>query len=117
MADLNSALQVLVGEQLGAVTFVHDYWQLDFGGHVLTEMTRIRVTSDGSRVESGEDRFRDRLCGQIAKTVRTVKLSKDALEIHFSDRTRIEISLRDEDYVGPEALNFHWHTSEKIWVV
>jgi hypothetical protein len=98
------AFQSIVGEKLSAVTFVLDYWQLQFDGPMVNVMSRIDVRSDGGITRDGDFGFRDRLCGQIAKIVTNVDLSPDELTIGFEDRSVIAISIRDEDLSGPEAL-------------
>ena len=45
----------IIGEQLGAVTFVQDYVQLAFDGPGITALTPITVVSDGFTVVSGDD--------------------------------------------------------------
>jgi hypothetical protein len=98
------AFQSIVGEKLSAVTFILDYWQLQFDGPMINVMSRIDVHNDGVATRDGDFGFRDRLCGQIAKIVANVDLSKDRLTIEFEDHSTIAISIRDEDLHGPEAI-------------
>ncbi len=59
---------------------------------------------------AGEDQFRNRLCEQIAKIVRRADCKEgDALVIEFEDTSTISVSLKDEDYGGPEAIIFNGH--------
>jgi hypothetical protein len=102
---MESTFQQLRGEQLSAVTFVQDYIQLAFDGPVLTVLMPIAVRSGDTSAVSGEEHFRNALCGQIAKLVQDVTLhSGDALTIHFEDGSHISISLKPDDYSGPEAF-------------
>lgn len=64
-------LERLIGEKLSSVTFVMDYWQLNFDGHGFNAMSKITVQCDACTINSVQPGFRDLLCGQIAKTVRT----------------------------------------------
>ncbi len=115
--DLHNVVQLIVGEQLSSVTFVQDYWQLDFGGHGFTVLTSISVTENGKSVRSGEDQFRNRLCEQIAKIVRSVEFTKDALTIIFVDDCAISVPVRQKDYKGPEALHFKSYKIKTLYVV
>jgi len=97
--------QTIVGERLSSITFVQDYWQLDFDGVGVSALTRIEVQDKGSRLGDRDDRFRNVLCEQIGKTVKRVTLIQpEALTITFDDQSSIAISLRWKDYRGPEAL-------------
>ena|SRR5579872_1289187 len=101
------AFEVIVGEQLSAITFVQDYWQFAFDGPAITALTRIEVHASGVTLKDGDDQFRNVLCGQIGKIVRQVNLVQpEALTIAFEDQSSISISLRWDDYRGPEAAHF-----------
>jgi hypothetical protein len=107
MNNADPSFQALVGEQLSSVTFVQDYWQFDFDGQGFTALTRVEVQANGLKVMDGDDQFRNVLCGQISKIVRRVNLSqREALTITFEDQSSISISLRWDDYRGPEAVHF-----------
>lgn len=98
----------VIGEKLSAVVFVLDYHQLQFDGPSFTILNTITVTSGGSGVVEGEDQFRNRLCEQIAKIVSRVECrERDALIIEFEDGSTISVSLKAEDYTGPEAVIFY----------
>ena len=101
-------LNQIVGEKLSAVVFVLDYHQLQFDGPTFTILNPITVISNDSGVAVGEDQFRNRLCAQIAKIVRSVIYTEnDSLVVEFEDGSKISVSLQPEDYVGPEAIVFH----------
>lgn len=100
--------QQIVGTDLSAVTFVRDYVQLDFDGPKFNLLTPITVGSSNARWVSGDDQFRNRLCGQIGKTVSDVIMEEaKALVIKFNDGSTINVLLKGEDYPGPEAINFY----------
>jgi hypothetical protein len=71
----------------------------------MNALTRVQVSADGKAVANGDDQFRNVICGQIGKIVATVAFEKSqSFTITFEDRTSISISLKTEDYVGPEAI-------------
>ena len=78
-------MQVVVGAQLSSVTFVMDYWQLAFDGHVFSIMTWLAVSADGRTTRSGEDGFKDRLCTQITKIVSAAGFVDKVLTVNFED--------------------------------
>jgi hypothetical protein len=95
----------LDGETLTGVTFVLDYWQLQFGNATITPLTGIEVHTDGAIARNGDDQFRNRLCEQIGKVVEHFELKQSAAcAITFEDQSSISISLKQADYRGPEAL-------------
>ena len=107
----------IVGEQLSGVTFVMDYLQLQFNPPpTINAYTPVTVISGGSTCVSGDDQFRNRLCEQITKIVKTVTVrDEEAFVIEFEDGAVISISLRPADYVGPEALEFVGR--DDVWMV
>jgi hypothetical protein len=105
--NTDHAFQVIVGKQLGAITFVQDYWQFAFDGPVFTALTRVEVQANGIRVRDGDDQFRNILCGQIGRIVKQVSfVQPEAITITFEDQSSISISLKRNDYRGPEAAHF-----------
>ena len=95
----------LDGETLSSVTFVLDYWQLQFGVSTIVPLTRVEVRVNGAVVRDGDDQFRNRLCEQIGKVVERFELEElVACTITFEDRSSISISLKQADYRGPEAM-------------
>jgi hypothetical protein len=109
-APFDEALQVLVGEKLSSVTFVLDYWQLDFDGNGFNVMSKITIKDHAGEVSSGQPGFRDRLCEQIAKIVRRVRFEDgQGVLITFDDGDFLRLSCRDNDYRGPEAICFRRH--------
>jgi hypothetical protein len=104
-AETNS-FQQIVGEQLSAVTFVMDYLQLQFNPPpTITIYTQVIVSSGNKTCSSSDDQFRNMLCEQITKIVKSVEIrNEEAFRIIFEDGTVISLSLKASDYTGPEAL-------------
>ena len=103
-SDADAAFTALVGRRLSAVTFVMDDVQCDFDGNKLTAYANPTVSADGrswSRTDAG---WRDALCGRIGVVVHRVVCSDEQLSIDFEDNSKMAVSLRDGDYVGPEAF-------------
>src|SRR5580693_2357219 len=96
----------LVGRRLSGVTFVMDYVQLQFDPPpTINALTPITVRSGSRTAVSGDELFRNLLCEQISKTVTEVSLlDGEALTFSFEDGSTISLSLRQEDYVCPEAV-------------
>src|SRR2546423_14255070 len=116
---LGDAIQIVVGAQLSAVTFVMDYWQLAFTGHIFSVLTWLSISAGGKTIRSGEDGFRDRLCEQIAKAVSAIEFAGNVLTIAFEDKSTIRAFARDEDYRDPcpEALLFQSKKFKTTYVV
>ena len=107
----------IVGGQLSGVTFVSDYLQLQFNPPpIINAYTPVRVRVQGKSLVSGDDQFRNKLCEQITKAVKSVVIrSEEAFEITFEDDSMISISLKPSDYRCAEALEFHGR--DKKWMV
>jgi len=105
MDQRSKSFDVIVGEKLSAITFVLDYWQLQFDGPVINALTRMEVDANGMALRDGHDQFRNLICEQIGKVVTGVALlQREVFTIAFEDQSLIKISLRWEDYRGPEAM-------------
>ena len=108
------SLQMLIGEQLSAVTFVQDYLQLHFDGPRLTVFSYAVIGLGDQTFHWGKPGFRDALCNNIAKKVTEARVVHgDSVTIRFADGSMIQISLKDEDYSGGEAV--HFDAGDKIW--
>ena len=97
----------LSGRSLHAVTFILDYVQLQFEPTLtITAFTRISVRPNGEKITSNDDdQFRNLLCAQISKVLALILVrDSKSFDLGFSDGSEIYISLRPEDYVGPEAV-------------
>jgi hypothetical protein len=99
---------LIVGEQLSAVSFVMDYLQLQFNACILTVLTPLTVVVDQDYLHPGEVHYRNALCERITHKVEEVALTSEYLRIDFDDGAVFKISLKEEDYVGAEAINFQF---------
>ncbi len=107
-------IEIIEGEELSSVTFVQDYVQFDFNGPGFTMLIWPEVfVPEGHQLPEGSYAFgdpgyRDALCSQIGENAETISLEEGvALEISFEGGTIFRTSLREEDYVGPEAVHFN----------
>ncbi|HLM61527.1 MAG TPA: hypothetical protein VK308_12045 [Pyrinomonadaceae bacterium] len=107
----------LIGEQLSAVTFVMDYLQLQFNSQCLTVLNPLFVKVGGQSYTHNDTEFRNVVCERIARLVLKVTLSKQELRIDFDDSSSFAISLKEEDYSSPEAINFHFTESGKERII
>jgi len=99
MRTQDNILDVLVGEQLSAVSFVQDYVELHFDGRALTAYTTPVVSIGIDSARWGEPGYRDMLCGRIAHIVRSaVATEGEQISIELDDDSVIFISLRYEHY-------------------
>lgn len=90
-------------EPLSEVRFVHDYVQFIFWPHGLSVYARLCVSNGGRILSSSDARFYDSICTLIGqKLVAVTRVEKIKLELLFSAGTRLIVSLRPEDAVGPE---------------
>ena len=97
----------IVGEELSAVEFVHDYLQLRFDGPLLTLYEWPHVLLSDYSVAFGEPEYRNALCAQIGETVDEATLEEDdSLTIKFENDTVFALSLREEDLEGPEVGSY-----------
>lgn len=107
------SLQVIIGEQLSAVTFVQDYVQLHFDGPRLTIFSHTVVTLGDKIFHWGKPGFRDALCNSIAQQVTEARVAYgESISVSFADGSTIKISLKDENYRGGEAVNFDTGSNE-----
>ena len=98
----------LVGNTLSGITFVMDYLQLQFNPPpTLNVYTPISVQVGTARASFGEAPFANLALSQIGKEVKSVVFSlHDAMTISFVDGSAFVISLKEQDYDGPEAINY-----------
>jgi len=101
----DAPLACLIGRKLTAVVFVLDDVQFQFDEIVLSVYTSAAVRSfHGNTVQHNDQGWRDALCGQMSRVVSTVEIRDAEFVVLFDDESAILVSLRDEDYRGPEAL-------------
>src|SRR5437763_12297202 len=98
----------MIGEQLSAVSFVMDYLQLQFNAYFLTVLTPLVVLVGEQSYRLGDTHYRDTLCERITHNVTEVVLAEDHLRIGFDDGAAFDISSKEEDRVGAEALIYQF---------
>ncbi len=100
-------LDMIVGEFMDSVSFVMDYINLSFCGGVLTTHTYPEVTLESGILRLADSGYRDALCALIGAKVESVDLRPgEVLRILFQDQRAISISMRPDDAVGPEYVEF-----------
>jgi hypothetical protein len=118
MSNVYDYLDEIVGAQLSAITFVMDYYQFQFDGPMFNVLTPVTVDSESGRAVTGDDQFRNLVCGQIAKIVRAVTVREgEAIAVTFEDRSEVRFSLKESDYPGPEAVIFYGGSGSTAWGV
>ena len=82
--------------------------QLRCDGPTINVTSPVVVNRSAGLSRSWDEQFRNALCGQIGKSVRTVEVVGQLhLLIAFDDGSEISISLVPDDYSGPEAAYYH----------
>ena len=105
----------LIGEQLSAVTFVQDYFQLWFDGPGINVMNPTTVQSGQASSKSWDSEFRNMLCFQITKIVERFEIKdRESFSIIFEDYSTITVSIFPDDYTGPEAVYIHGLRSTEV---
>jgi len=96
----------LTGEELVGVEFIQDYLGLQFYPYCgLTVYTPLTIRSGGKEATFGQEAFVNLLLAQINKVVTKVEFRpREALVLQFADESIISVSVRAEDYRGPEAV-------------
>jgi hypothetical protein len=101
------SLQMLIGEQLSAVTFVQDYLQLHFDGPRLTVFSHPVIRFGDRTFYGGKPGFRDALCNNITKKVTEVRVAYgEIISIRFADDATINIPLQEAGSLDGESVNF-----------
>jgi hypothetical protein len=101
-------LSRVVGEQLNAVCFVMDYLQFQFNDYYLTVLPPLVARVGEQSYRPGDSHYRDALCERIMHAAASVVLTADSLRIGFDDGAAFDVSLRDEKYIGAEAVIFEF---------
>lgn len=101
-------IKSLNSSELTSVIFVRDYVQFVFEGEkenfILSAFTLPTTALSNHKYDFQTLGWRDALCSFINKTVRTAIAEEgNSIKVEFEDGTHLEISLKDEDYEGPEA--------------
>jgi hypothetical protein len=113
---LSEALQRIVGKPLLSATFIEDYLQLLWEGAFLNAYTMPRVLRDGVEYACESPEYRNAMYGLEGQTLKSVDVRPgERVWLNFSNAA-LSVSLRDADYVGPEALQFGGGDGP-LWVV
>ncbi|OZM58408.1 hypothetical protein CIB95_02225 [Lottiidibacillus patelloidae] len=110
----------LKGVEMTSVVFIRDYIQLGFEGiyepATLNTYTLPTVQNNKYTYSHGTKGYRDELCSLINKKVEKVILvENEGIKLVFEMNILLEISLRDEDYEGPEAAMFIRGDETVVW--
>jgi hypothetical protein len=113
---MNDVWNQIVGEDLSGIVFVRDYLQLQFNPPpTINAYTPTTISTKGKTARFGETDFPNLIIGQIGKVVSKVTIKeKDSFQIIFADDSEISISLKEEDYRSPEAVNFFGKNKELV---
>ena len=103
---LQDAMGELIGRDLASIQFVRDYIQFGFDGPCLTTLTLPSLRLARTTITSGDQCYADHLRSEIGSKVSSVAVGSDELVITFASGSALVVSLRDEDYRGPEAINY-----------
>jgi hypothetical protein len=99
-----TGIQYLRTRRLDAVIFVQDYVQLVFKGARFTAFLCPTVRNTDDKFDPSTAGYRDALCNQINKVViDAYKIQGEKLVLEFDDRSVLEVSLKPENQIGPEA--------------
>ncbi len=113
---LAKALSELEGLALASVEFVQDYVQFHFDGPTLTAYTPPTITLQSSTpLAWGDAGYRDALCEQIGSVVLRGEVQPQKMCLSFLGGGVLEISLKDDDYRGPEAFQLSL-SADRTWV-
>jgi hypothetical protein len=116
MSDQMRGPEILVGEQLNAVTFVMDYVQVHFNGPTLTFLVPVYVRAAEHQVVFPGSGGRDALCDLIGAEVSLVQVTDDAISLEFRDGRWLHAPLAGEYREGPEAAHFQEHLNGPLMV-
>jgi hypothetical protein len=109
-------LNLIVGSALSSVEFVRDYVQLRFDGPYLTAITTPVIQDGKNLYERTTSGYCDVLCKCIGITLRNAFiLPNKEIHLEFDNGIHITISLKPEDYFGPEAAIFS-NGEQDLWV-
>jgi len=115
--NLASALQTLIGKPLTSAEFVHDYFQLRFPDEYLLAYNHAVLKHANHKTSlTDPTTFFQELSTCVGRlVVQTQALEGEHVTIAFDNSSSLQISLRDEDYRSPEAIQFR-DASGLLWV-
>jgi hypothetical protein len=99
-------LRAVIGEHLSGVCFVMDYIQLQFDRSGLSAFNPLTVSAENRLWSQRDAGWADALRARIGRTVQNAHATDIELIIEFDDEAKFRVSLRSEDYRGPEAFMF-----------
>lgn len=91
-------------DALSEVRFVHDYFQFIFGPYTLSLYAPFGVVAGERNLMRNDAGYYDCICSLVGQGL--VAVTRDGqvqLEFAFSGGTKLLLSLRQEDAVGPEV--------------
>jgi hypothetical protein len=106
MTDQMHGPEVLVGEQLNAVTFVMDYVQVHFNGPTFTLLGPLYMRSLEHQYVFPGPGGQDALCELIGAEVASIQVGDEVIDLEFRDGGGLRASLAAEHRSGPEAAHF-----------
>src|SRR4051812_9883032 len=96
-------MEMLVGEELNAVSFVMDYVEFHFNDPVLRALNPPELRDARNTSRFPEPGSRDALCTLIGARVAAIQIGAEEIEVRFTDDRALAISLVLSDDSGPEA--------------
>jgi hypothetical protein len=107
MTDSSRMRRYLVGEQLNAVCFVHDYVELCFDGPIVRAFTGPIVKSGNESLAFPDPGSRDSLCSMLGDVVADLEVDDERhIMLRFSSGKIIIIPVDFDSRAGPEAAHF-----------
>jgi hypothetical protein len=102
---------------LQSVVFVEDYVQPEWKKSHLTANTMPTVELEGVEYRCDSPEYRQAMYNLVGKALCNVSvIAGEKAEFVFSDAAVLAVSLRDSDYVVPEAM-LHGEADGRLWVV
>ncbi len=83
-----------------------DYIQLEFSGSCLSAFNPLSVHKGEQSWSTSDSDWGNALRARIGQVVQNACCNDVELTIEFADGSEFKLSLRDEDYKGPEAFEF-----------
>jgi hypothetical protein len=101
-------IKSLEGTELSSVIFIRDYIQFVFEGEkenvILSSFILPSSVISNHTYTFQTPGWRDALCSFINKIVRSAFVAEEnSIKLTFKDGSMLRVSLKDEDYDGPEA--------------
>lgn len=95
---MRDSLATLIGKKVTRLQRVHDYIELSIGTEMIDIFNPMQV--DGPATAKG-------ISGLEGLELEDVEEGDDLLVMRFEDGSAIRVDLRDDAYVGPEAVVYH----------